>query len=371
LAATVIAVVSRAAWPAVHGGAELFATRVAEELAKQGHRVLLVTASNVSPSAVEVVRIDGVCRWMPLLRSICVDWEAAKQVARIEPDVVLVNAYWSSATAWFLRRLGYRGRVALIIHDLGLIHRRDSAGKQFRLWLLARSASASDVVIVPTERVAMDVARVSLASPDRIRVLGFEGVEAPMKRVHVENGFFDVVQVARFSPNKGQHVLLKAVDILLRETEWARRELRVVLVGGLTDRGYYQRLAAEAAEINARAGRRLIELRPNVKDVDPYYRVADVCVAASLGEEGYGIAVEECMGYGKPVVATTLFKMLGRIDEETGYIVPPGDPAALADALRAVHDKPDEALKKASRGLEKVRQHSWDKVASRILNLLD
>ncbi len=367
-----VVVVSRGWWPLVKGGAERFAARVAEELASLGLRVAGVTIAPWRRRLLGGVTVYGVrAPRVPVLGSYLFSRLAAGLVNRLRPRAVLVNAYWGETAPLYIHR---EVRVVAVVHDLGLLHSPLARRQRLRHWLRMRAlrglARRADAFLVPTEPVARDLVEHFGVPWERVRVLGFEGIEAPMRRLHVENQWFDVVQVARFSPNKGQHVLLEAARILLGETQWARRELRVLLVGGLSDKSYYERLRRLAEELNRMAGRSVVELVADAESVDPYYRVADACVAASIAEEGYGLTVEECMGYGKPVAASDLFKELGRVDEETGYVFPRGDARALARVLERIHDNPQEALEKAMRGLEKVKDHTWRRVAEETRRLL-
>ena len=78
------------------------------------------------------------------------------------------------------------------------------------------------------------------------------------------------------------------------------------------------------------------------------YIAADVCVQASR-EEGLGFSVLEALACGTPVVATAV----GGLDVQdgvTGWTAPPGDAAALADAMRQVIDHPDVARRRTAAG---------------------
>ena len=63
-----------------------------------------------------------------------------------------------------------------------------------------------------------------------------------------------------------------------------------------------------------------------------YRRAAVVCVPSR--REGYGLVAREAMAHGRPVVATRVGGLADAIvDGETGLLVPPGDVAALRDAI--------------------------------------
>ena len=64
-----------------------------------------------------------------------------------------------------------------------------------------------------------------------------------------------------------------------------------------------------------------------------YYERASVVVVPSR-REGYGMTAREAMAHGRPVVATAVGGLTDAVEDGvTGLLVPPGDAAALRDAL--------------------------------------
>jgi glycosyltransferase involved in cell wall biosynthesis len=154
--------------------------------------------------------------------------------------------------------------------------------------------------------------------------------------------------VGRLSPTKGQLLFVRAA----RRVAEARPDVRFRIVGSAAfDSGDYEQ--AVRAEV------RRLGLDDRVDWVgfvgDPRHELdrMAVCTHCALVPEPFGQVVTEAMAWGVPVVATRG----GGVDEivrtvpgqETALLVPPGDAAALADAVLAVLDDPQAALARAAR----------------------
>jgi glycosyltransferase involved in cell wall biosynthesis len=150
-----------------------------------------------------------------------------------------------------------------------------------------------------------------------------------------------VLAVARLAPQKGLDVLISAAD------QWRDREPqpRTVIAGAGP-------LAADLLAQAARTGVDVVLLGPR-DDVPALLAAADVVVVPSRWE-ARALVIQEAMRAGRPVVATRA----GGTPELTGadgaILVPPEDPAALAEAVAAVLD--DASL--ASRLRAAARQRS-------------
>jgi glycosyltransferase involved in cell wall biosynthesis len=134
---------------------------------------------------------------------------------------------------------------------------------------------------------------------------------------------------ARLTRWKGGLVLVEALARL------ARRDAVAVLVG--SDQGR----TGFAAELEQRA-RALgvadrMRLAGHCADMPAALTLADVVVSASIEPEGFGRAVIEAQAMARPVIATNHGGAAETVEDgETGYLVPPGDAAALAAALDRV-----------------------------------
>jgi len=96
------------------------------------------------------------------------------------------------------------------------------------------------------------------------------------------------------------------------------------------------------------------------------YGEAEVAVVPSL-YEGFSLPAIEAMACAVPVVATTggaLPEVVGR-DGETGLLVPPDDPGALAGAIAVLLDDPGLRARLGAAGRERVMSHfTWQVTAA-------
>jgi alpha-1,3-rhamnosyl/mannosyltransferase len=86
--------------------------------------------------------------------------------------------------------------------------------------------------------------------------------------------------------------------------------------------------------------------------------------------EGFGLPVLEAMSYGAPVVASRA-AAIPEAGGDAALYVPPGDAAALADALRRVCRDRELADGMRERGYARAREMSWRRTAERTLNVLE
>ena len=110
--------------------------------------------------------------------------------------------------------------------------------------------------------------------------------------------------------------------------------------------------------------------------LDRAYSDADLFVLPSRAET-YGMVVTEALARGLPVVATAVGGVpealgLAPDGDRPGLLIPPDDPAALADALRAWLTDPGlrERLRKAALGRRETLP-TWHDAARRLSEVLD
>jgi colanic acid/amylovoran biosynthesis glycosyltransferase len=156
----------------------------------------------------------------------------------------------------------------------------------------------------------------------------------PQRRV-VRTGIFHILCVGRLTPAKGQHILIAAACLLRN----AGRQFRISMVGAGPD-AESLKLAANAACLSG-----IIEFTGalNQTEVHHLYTQADAFVLPSFAE-GIPVVLMEAMACGIPCISSRItgISELIRSDQE-GFLLPPSDVPALADALAVLMD--DVALR--------------------------
>jgi D-inositol-3-phosphate glycosyltransferase len=169
-----------------------------------------------------------------------------------------------------------------------------------------------------------------------------------------------IVALGRLVPRKGFATVIEALP-KLPDTE-------LVLAGGS---GGPEPERDRLLEIAAAHGvEQRVRMLPQVgrTEVPALLRSADVVVATPWYEP-FGIVPLEAMACGRPVVATAVGGMLDSVvPGQTGTLVPPHDPAALAAALQHLLDRPALRERLGRHGVERARTHyAWTSVAERTL----
>jgi glycosyltransferase involved in cell wall biosynthesis len=161
-------------------------------------------------------------------------------------------------------------------------------------------------------------------------------------------GQLEILSIGSLQPYKGHIFLVRACK------ELRRREIpfHCRIVGG----GELQPLLERTIQENQLHG--LVELLgPRTQDeVSQLLRTANCYVQPSVitpsGKmEGIPVALMEAMASGIPVIATSISGIPELVKNgETGWLVPPENVEALADALAQVYNDPTEAYKRAQSG---------------------
>jgi glycosyltransferase involved in cell wall biosynthesis len=151
------------------------------------------------------------------------------------------------------------------------------------------------------------------------------------------------------------------VEVVLRAFVMVRQrypDATLTVAGIGSEEGRLRRLAAELAPEAVRFTGRV-----EPADMPALLDAADLLVNASV-VDNQPLSILEAMAAGLPVVSTATGDIAAMVrDGETGLTVPRDDPAATAEAVVALLEDPDRALRLARCAREEVERHTWARVS--------
>jgi len=269
--------------------------------------------------------------------------------ARSRPDVTILPISQFSLpllrdALWALGPVAVRSRLVLYLHGGALAAFLSTAppGARSALRWLGRRAWRA-VVLTPGARSHF----ADLVPDDRVRVLSNAVPDPGPPPPHSNDGRFRVLYLSNLVRGKGYLDLLEAVAILAPDLP----ELEVVLAGDWYDGRDEAERRLASAELTRSV--RLAGVVTGTAKAD-LLTSADVFVFPPSQPEGQPLVLLEAMAAGLPVVTTNSGLIAETVVEgRNALLVPKGDPAAIAGALRVLRSDPRrrEQMGRASRAL--------------------
>lgn len=382
------------------GGQNVYVAQVARQLAHLGYQVDVFTRRDNES-------LPPVVNWQPGVRIVHVPAGPAHYIPKetmlpymeqfgramirfarrqkIPYDLVHANFFMSGMVAQQIKRtLGIP--FVMTFHALGRVRRlnqKEADGfPDVRFAIEERLMHEADRVIAECPQDKLDMEQHYHAPSERIDVVpcGFDPEELwpvtldAREQLGFRRDDFIVLQLGRMVPRKGVDNVIRAVA-LLRGEHGVRAQLLVV--GGNTERpdpastpelGRLMHLAHELGiedAVTFTGQRQREQLRY-------FYSAADVFVTTPWYEP-FGITPLEAMACGTPVIGTAVGGIKTTVvDGETGYLVPPNDPVALAERLAWLERNPQLAQRLGWAGMRRAYQHfTWRSVATSIARVYE
>ncbi len=378
------------------GGQNIYVAHVARQLARGGCRVDIFTRRE-APDTPEIVEFDdgvrvvhvraGPARILPKEKLLPYMDEFGDTLAgflmseaqRGRPyDLLHANFFMSGAAALVARA---RSPMPLVMtfHALGKVRRLHQGSADgfpdARFGIETRLVREADRIIAECPQDRDDLVDLYGGDPDRIDIVpcGFDDREFyPIEkefaraRLRWDPAAFSILQLGRLVPRKGIDNVIRAVAVLRKRHA---QDALLYVVGGNSDQpdeeatpeiGRLREVAraagvADRVRFCGRRGRDALHL---------HYGAADVFVTTPWYEP-FGITPVEAMACARPVIGARVGGIKSTVvDGETGFLVPPKDPDALAARLAELAADSGSARRLGQAGRDRALAHfTWASVA--------
>jgi glycosyltransferase involved in cell wall biosynthesis len=332
------------------GGAETFVVRLANELTGRGHHVVVLSAGGelMPKLRPEVVRAVAPCR----AKTPWGLWEVARTTRQLVRDqeiqVIHANSTNTAMSAWLSRKGESYPPIISSAHGVWEPWKKRGVARSFGL--------CSDRVVGCSEELTNDLLAHGLLPSKAMTI--HNGIPLPndvmavydraalRRALDLPTNRPLILGVGRLVEQKGFVTLIEAMPRVLA----VQPDAQAILVGS----GELQEaLAARAEALGVSHAVRFLGRRD---DVPRLLAAADIFCLPSL-DEGLPLAIAEAMAAGLPVVATPVGGVPEIVSQgETGWLVPPRMPAALALRLIGLLNDPDMAQAMGQAGRERVVQ---------------
>ncbi len=382
------------------GGQNVYVANLAKQLAHLGYQVDVFTRRD---SAQQALVVD----WKPNVRVINVPAGPSEFIPKemmlpymddfgrfmirfarrekIRYDLVHANFFMSGIVAQLFKQATGTPFV-ITFHALGRV-RRLSQGQadsfpDVRFAIEESLMQDADRIIAECQQDREDMETLYGADSDRIDVVpcGFDSEEfwpvTPGARDYLDlpPDEFLILQLGRMVPRKGIDNVIRAVGILHRQH---MIPARLLVVGGNSSKPdpdatpELGRLMALAQAEGVADQVTFVGQRPRA-ELRYFYSAANVFVTTPWYEP-FGITPVEAMACSTPVIGSDVGGIKATVqDGQTGFLVPPRNPVALAERLAWLYHHSSIAERLGWAGMHRAYRHyTWRKIAAQVTEVYE
>ena len=376
------------------GGQNVYVAQVAKYLARNGYAVDVFTrwenaampqvinwvpgvrVIHVKAGSVEVIPKENILEFMPEFTQSMVDFINAEE---INYELIHAHFFMSGLVAANLKALLHIP-FAITFHALGHVRRIHQGNSDLfpaeRLQIEEDVVKQADYIIAECPQDRDDLMNYYQAPSYKIVIVpcGFSHQEfypiektLARKTLNLDIDKHIILQLGRMVPRKG-------VDNVIRSLSYLKspQAVQLVIVGGESDVPdpanslELSRLQKIAAEHGVEASIKFVG-RKSREQLKFYYAAADVFISTPWYEP-FGITPLEAMACGTPVIGSNVGGIKYTVvDGETGALVPPEDPAALAAKVEEMVGDSERLQEMGNNALKRVNTYfTWKHVADKI-----
>ena len=309
------------------GGREVLVDTLCRELAVRGHELVVATETQVDSELdlpYEVWRIDESNRQQ------CLD-----RIGRFQPEVVNLHTFDSSL---LLSQIRGDFKTVFTFHNAHI-----SINNPVSRFMVRWVDKNVDTIVAVSDFVHSTI----IASDDFPSVQverRWNGVMAPAEPNEIGT---DLVFTGRLSSEKGVGVLLLAFEQVL--SKHPKTALKII-----GDGPYRQALESIAKRLGVFESTQFLGWM-NQSELSKELFTARAMIVPSVWQEPFGLVAVEAMMHGVPVIASDVGGLREIVvDQESGYLVAPGDHFKMAERISTLLSDRPLAKKMGQKGLERA-----------------
>ncbi len=328
------------------GGTEMMLYKLLRDTDRTAFSSVVVTLTEAGAIAERIRALGYTVECLEMRRGVpnpMALWKLYRILRRERPDVLQTWLYHSDLLGLLAGRLAGVPAIAWNIR-CSVTDTRYARGMGGAIVRLLALLSGVPQVVVSNSNAGIDVHRQAGYRPRRWEVIpnGFEidvfrpdaGVAHPLRgELGLPESARLVGLIARYDPLKDHETFLRAAPLL----DGPHANVHFVLAGT----GVVRTSPRLGALIREHHLERRVHLLGERKDIPSITAALDVATCCSMGE-GFANVIGEAMACGVPVVATDVGDARSII-ADTGIVVPPRQPHALAQGWRQILDLGPEA----------------------------
>ena len=343
----------------------------------EGVRIIHVPAGPATP-----VRKEDLLPFMPEFTAYVLQFCQSQTTY----DLIHANFWMSGLVAADIKRsLGIP--FVITFHALGRVRRlHQGKADEFpdeRFAIEDRIIAEADAIIAECPQDVEDLCTLYSADPSQITSIpcGFNSTEfEPLSKAlaRVALGFPAeermILQLGRIVPRKGIDTVIRSLEFLAQDHQ---TPVRLIIVGG--DRHDPDpRIALEVERLQAIAAKAGVADsvtfvgRQGREVLKYYYSAADIFITTPWYEP-FGITPVEAMACGTAVIGSNVGGVKFTVqDGETGYLVPPNDPAAIASRVAHLYHHPQVLKTFQQQAIRRANAlFTWQTVATQMAALYE
>lgn len=184
---------------------------------------------------------------------------------------------------------------------------------------------------------------------DKPEMLSFDDVNKLKTELGFDNESFNIGMVGRINEAKGQHLLIKAVDVLVKQG----LNVNAYFVGHPMEESYLDKLKKEVKDKDLEKN---IHFLGFMKNPHHFYQICDAIVLASK-RETFGLVLIEAMQVCTAVIGSNSGGVVEIIDDgKTGLLFESQNYESLANEIKKLINNPSLTINIAKSGQEKCNE---------------